>query len=70
MNLQNPTLFREQALIDNEWHSARSDDTIDVFNPFNHQKIGTIPDLSADDVRGAIATATTAQHAWSEKNRL
>ncbi|WP_066804789.1 NAD-dependent succinate-semialdehyde dehydrogenase [Moraxella oblonga] len=67
MKLQNPSLFRERALIDNTWHSAQSGDTIDVFNPFNHQKIGIIPNLSADEVRGAIATATTAQQAWSKK---
>lgn len=65
MQLNNPSLFHEHALINNTWQAATSTKTIDVFNPFNHKKIGTIPDLSADDVAQAIGFAHQAQKAWA-----
>lgn len=65
MKLSNPTLFHEHALINNTWQSAKSANTIDVFNPFNDKKIGTIPDLSADEVAEAIGFADDAQTSWA-----
>lgn len=65
MKLSNPTLFHEHALINNTWQSAKSKSTIDVFNPFNDEKIGTIPDLSADEIAKAIGFADEAQKSWT-----
>ena len=65
MKLSNPTLFHEHALINNTWQSAKSKSTIDVFNPFNDEKIGTIPDLSADEITKAIGFADGAQKSWA-----
>ncbi|MDO4440798.1 MAG: NAD-dependent succinate-semialdehyde dehydrogenase [Moraxella sp.] len=65
MNLTNPTLFHEHALINNTWQSAKSAKTIEVINPFNGDKIGSIPDLSADEVKEAITHASHAQHSWA-----
>ena len=65
MKLSNPTLFHEHALINNTWQSAKSKSTIDVFNPFNDEKIGTIPDLSADEIAKAIGFADEAQKSWA-----
>ncbi|WP_432480913.1 NAD-dependent succinate-semialdehyde dehydrogenase [Moraxella sp. ZY200743] len=65
MKLTNPALFHEQALIDNTWQSARSANIIEVFNPFNDKKIGTIPDLSADEVTKAIGFSCQAQPSWA-----
>lgn len=66
MNLNNPSLFRQHTLINNTWQSAKSTQTIDVTNPFNNQKIGTIPDLSADEVSNVIKFAVNAQPAWAK----
>ncbi|MDO4897277.1 MAG: NAD-dependent succinate-semialdehyde dehydrogenase [Moraxella sp.] len=67
MTLTNPTLFHEHALINNDWVSATSGNTIDVINPFNHQKIGTVPDLSANEIKQAIDFSDKAQKVWANK---
>lgn len=65
MKLTNPTLFREQALLNNSWQSAKSASTIDVINPFDGEKIGSVPDLSADEVAEAVSFAHNAQQQWA-----
>lgn len=65
MQLRNATLFHEQALINNTWQSSKTNQTITVVNPFNREKIGTIPDLSADEVDQAIDFADQAQKSWA-----
>lgn len=67
MQLHNPTLFREQALINNEWHTSQSQRTLAVHNPFDDTIIGTITDLTADEVHRAIALSVQAQSAWAGK---
>lgn len=68
MKLKAPHLFCQKALINNTWCDAKDGKTIDVFNPFDGTKIGTIPDLSADDVKDAINHANKAQSAWANKS--
>ena len=68
MKLKAPHLFCQKALINGEWSFAKDSKTIDVLNPFDGTKIGTIPDLSTDEVKDAIAFATKAQSAWANKS--
>ncbi len=65
-HLKNPALIRESCHIDGAWIAAQSGKTIDITNPFDGSHLGCVPDLSADEVRTAVAAADTAQHAWAK----
>ncbi|HGU9884434.1 NADP-dependent succinate-semialdehyde dehydrogenase [Citrobacter freundii] len=64
MQLNDPTLFRQQALIDGNWRDANSGETIAVTNPANGQKLGSVPKMGADETREAINAANRALPAW------
>jgi succinate-semialdehyde dehydrogenase/glutarate-semialdehyde dehydrogenase len=64
MNLDDPGLFRQQCFINGEWRDSSSGQTIEVNNPATGEIIGTIPALSADEVRGAIDAAERAWAPW------
>ncbi len=64
MQLNDPSLFREQAYIDGAWFNADSGETIDVFNPATRQLLGTVPKMAAGETRRAIAAADAALPAW------
>lgn len=67
MNLSNPALLHENTLINNTWQSANSGQRIDVLNPFNGNKIASIPNLSANEVCHAIEFAHAAQKDWAAR---
>lgn len=67
VRLTHSNLFKQAVLIDNTWQDAKSGESIDVFNPFNDEKIGTVPNLSVDEVTAAICSAKQAQKAWAAK---
>lgn len=58
--LNDPDLFRQQALIDGNWIDAASGKTVDVVDPASGGVIGTIPDLNRDETRRAIEAAEKA----------
>ncbi|MDM2969913.1 MULTISPECIES: NADP-dependent succinate-semialdehyde dehydrogenase [unclassified Citrobacter] len=64
MQLNDPTLFRQQAFIEGQWHDARSGDTIAVTNPANGQPLGSVPKMGAEETREAIDAANRALPAW------
>ena len=43
MQLNDPTLFRQQALINGRWRDASSKETLAVTNPANGQQLGSVP---------------------------
>lgn len=55
-------LLLNKALINGEWVSATSNEELQVLNPANGSVIGSVPDLSVDDVNQAINAAHTAFH--------
>lgn len=67
INLKDPSLFRQQCLINGEWRDANNGETIAVNNPATNEIIGTIPKMGADETRVAIETAEVAQRAWRKK---
>ncbi|MBP6018082.1 MAG: NAD-dependent succinate-semialdehyde dehydrogenase [Burkholderiaceae bacterium] len=67
MKLKNPSLFRQQALIDGHWRDADDKGTLQVKNPFDSRVLGTIPDLGATETRRAIEAAERALPAWRAK---
>ena len=62
-----PVHFMRQAnFIDGAWVEADSGQTIDVVNPANGQKIGTVPRSGTAETRRAIEAAETAFHSWKK----
>ena len=64
MQLDDTTLFRQQALIDGRWRDAAAGEVISVTNPANGEKLGSVPKMGADETREAIEAANRALPAW------
>lgn len=64
MKLNDSNLFRQQALINGEWLDANNGEVIEVTNPANGDKLGSVPKMGADETRAAIDAANRALPAW------
>ena len=64
MQLNDSTLFRQQAFIQGKWCDAESKKTIEVTNPANAQLLGTVPKMGVNETRTAIEAANQALPAW------
>ncbi|WP_376089777.1 NAD-dependent succinate-semialdehyde dehydrogenase [Roseomonas sp. CCTCC AB2023176] len=62
--LRDPDLFRQANRIGDAWVQAASGKTISVRNPATGDVIGTVPSLSREETRRAIAAAKDAQPKW------
>jgi succinate-semialdehyde dehydrogenase/glutarate-semialdehyde dehydrogenase len=62
MKLSNPSLFRESCYVDGAWIQASR--VIEVTNPADGSKIGTVPALGTEETARAIAAADAAWPAW------
>ncbi|MCP5021816.1 MAG: NAD-dependent succinate-semialdehyde dehydrogenase [bacterium] len=60
--LNDPTLFRQAALIDGAWVSAAA--RVDVSDPASQTTLGFVPDISADQTEEAIDAADRAFALW------
>ena len=69
--LQKTSHFLRQAnLIDGEWVQADSGATVDVTNPANGQKLGTVPKSGKAETARAIAAADRAFKTWRKTSAL
>ncbi|EMW5171569.1 NADP-dependent succinate-semialdehyde dehydrogenase [Raoultella sp. XY-1] len=66
MQLNDLTLFRQQAFINGEWRDALSSDVITVTNPANGEMLGSVPKMGAEETRDAIQAAHRALPAWRQ----
>ncbi len=64
MNLSDPSLLRQQCLVDGRWIGAASGRTAAVTNPASGATLGNVPDMDAADARRAIEAAHAALPAW------
>lgn len=64
MQLNDPSLFRQQAMINGRWRDASSEETLAVTNPANGQQLGSVPKMGAEETREAIDAAARALPAW------
>ena len=64
MNLNDPSLFRQQCFIDGCWVDADSGETMEIVNPANGELIGTMPNAGTAETRRAIEAADAAWPAW------
>ncbi|MES2258854.1 MAG: NADP-dependent succinate-semialdehyde dehydrogenase [Pseudomonadota bacterium] len=67
MQLNDPTLLRQQAYINGAWSDADSGETHAVTNPATGERIGTIPNMGAAETKRAIDAANAAWPAWRKK---
>ncbi|MFN7023452.1 MAG: NADP-dependent succinate-semialdehyde dehydrogenase [Pseudorhizobium sp.] len=67
MTLNDPTLFREAALVSGDWVQAHADNSIAVDNPATGEVIGHVPRLGAAETRAAIESACIAQKDWAAR---
>lgn len=63
--LKRPDLLCQKAFLAGEWVDAKSGKTIEVVNPARGDVIATVPDLSREEIRGAIETADKTRKAWA-----
>jgi succinate-semialdehyde dehydrogenase/glutarate-semialdehyde dehydrogenase len=67
VKLKDPRLLRTQAFINGQWTDAAGGAQVQVTNPATGNTLGTVPDMSAADVRRAIAAASAAFPGWARK---
>ena len=67
IQLKDPSLLRQQAYIDGTWIGADGGGTLDVHNPANGEKLGTVPRMGVTETRRAIEAASAAMPAWAKK---
>ena len=65
--LKDPTLLKQLCYLDGQWLAADNGAVIDVTNPANGEKLGTIPRMGTDETRRAIEAANRALPAWRAK---
>lgn len=65
--LNDPSLFRQAALIGDQWINADPANAIDVTNPATGETIGQVPKLGAAETRIGIEAARLAQKRWAAR---
>jgi len=65
--LKDPKLLREQCYVNGAWTGAAGGKSFEVRNPASGDKIGSVPDMGAEDTKKAIAAAEAAWPAWRAK---
>jgi len=67
MQLNDSSLFRQQAYLNGIWCDADDGATISVTNPATGAQLGTVPKMGAAETRRAIAAAEAAWQGWRRK---
>ncbi len=62
-----PNLFRQQAFVGGTWIDAPDGARIDVRNPANGERLGSVPDLGTAATRAAIEAAQAAMPGWAAR---
>ncbi|WP_454724512.1 MULTISPECIES: NADP-dependent succinate-semialdehyde dehydrogenase [Cupriavidus] len=62
LNLQDPSLLRQQCFVDGRWIDGERH--IDVTNPATGARVAQVPQLGANETREAIEAANRALPAW------
>ena len=64
LTLKDPSLLKQLCYLNGQWQAADSGAVIDVTNPANGEKLGSIPRMGTDETRRAIEGANKALPAW------
>ncbi|SHN62627.1 NAD-dependent succinate-semialdehyde dehydrogenase [Desulfovibrio litoralis] len=65
IKLKNQNLLRQECLINGEWVKAQ-DSVLEIVNPFDNSKIGTVPKLDKATLNLAVEKAQEAFKTWSK----
>ena len=65
--LKDPSLFKEEAFIDNQWVKSSTNNLFDVTNPATGELIGQVANLGPRDAERAISAAEKAFQEWKLK---
>ncbi|KAJ1651050.1 hypothetical protein IWQ61_008297 [Dispira simplex] len=66
LQLKDPTLFCEKAMVNNEWVTAKSQKTFSVENPATGDVLGNVPEFDTKDTEAAIQAASKAFASWKK----
>ena len=64
LTLNDPSLLKQLCYLNGQWQPADSGAVIDVTNPANGERLGTIPRMGTEETRRAIEAANRALPAW------
>nr|WP_256665704.1 NADP-dependent succinate-semialdehyde dehydrogenase [Pseudomonas sp. 9AZ] len=64
MQLNNPSLLRQQACVNGQWCEADNGARTEIRNPATDEVIGSVPNMGRAETRRAIEAAQIAQPAW------
>nr|WP_289238633.1 NADP-dependent succinate-semialdehyde dehydrogenase [Pseudomonas sp. FEMGT703P] len=64
MQLNNPSLLRQQAYVNGLWCEADNGARTEIRNPATDEVIGSVPNMGRAETRRAIEAAQIAQPAW------
>jgi succinate-semialdehyde dehydrogenase/glutarate-semialdehyde dehydrogenase len=64
LQLANPSLLRQAALIGGEWLPAAGHAALDVIDPATGDPVGQVPDCTGAETEAAIAAASAAWPEW------
>jgi len=67
VTLKDPSLFRQAALVGENWIEVAPDNAIEVNNPATGEIIGRVPKLGAAETKAAIEAARIAQKGWAAR---
>jgi len=67
LNLKDPSLLRQAALVGTEWVEADAKTGIAVTNPATGELIGYVPKLGTAETNKAIEVAESSRHAWAAR---
>ncbi|KHJ53223.1 succinate-semialdehyde dehydrogenase [Aureimonas altamirensis] len=65
LRLSDPSLLKQQCLVDGAWRDAAGGETIAVTNPADGSTVAHVPVLSAGEVEDAIEASARAQRGWA-----
>ncbi|NMZ67250.1 succinate-semialdehyde dehydrogenase / glutarate-semialdehyde dehydrogenase [Pseudomonas peli] len=64
LQLNNPSLLRQQAYVNGHWCEADNGARTEIRNPATDEVIGSVPNMGRAETRRAIEAAQIAQPAW------
>jgi succinate-semialdehyde dehydrogenase/glutarate-semialdehyde dehydrogenase len=67
MQIKDGALLKQQANIGGAWCDADSGARVDILNPANGERVGSVPVMGAAETRRAIDAAAAALPAWRAK---
>lgn len=67
LNLKDPGLLRQAALVGTRWVEADASTGVAVTNPATGDTIGYVPNLGAAETEEAVAVAEAERHAWAAR---